>query len=140
MIVGKTFINRSDFLKALNQKITPILIKILSKELGVHNNEAEICLDKYGKPEANNDLKDTERVPLVQDIYEYFEKEVKPYAPDAWIDESIKDDKDGKIGKIGYEIPFTRYFYSFLSPRLPDEIQSDIDKLEEEIKALNVEI
>lgn len=139
-LVGKTFMDRAEFHKAFAKKISPVNLKLLSKELGVHDEEAEICTDKHGKPEADTELKDTERVPLTQDIYEYFEKEVKPYVPDAWIDESVKDEKDGKIGKVGYEIPFTRYFYKYVPPRDPEEIQKEIEKLENEIKRLMSEI
>ena len=47
------------------------------------------------------------------DIYEYFEREVKPHVPDAWINDEVRDEKDGKIGKLGYEISFNRYFYVY---------------------------
>ena len=110
------------------------------KEIGKHDDEAEICTDKEGKQEPDNELKDVERVPLKENIYEYFDREVKPYVPDAWIDETVRDDKDGKIGNIGYEIPFTRYFYKYISPRDPEEIQKEINNLENEIKKLMSEI
>ena len=59
---------------------------------------------RKGDPKSDKSLMDTENIPLSEDIDEYFEREVKPYAPDAWMDRS----KD----KVGYEIPFTRYFYA----------------------------
>ena len=65
---------------------------------------------------------------------------LKKRIPDAWIDESVVDEKDGKIGKVGYEIPFTRYFYKYIPPRDPEEIQSEIETLEKEIQKLMTEM
>jgi type I restriction enzyme M protein len=70
-------------------------------------------------------LRDTENVPLKEDIYEYFEREVKPHVPDAWIDESKT--------KIGYEIPFTRHFYKYQPLRPSEEIMKEIIELEKSI-------
>ena len=142
-LIGKKYMSRTAFLEALNQKSNKVpnkLLNILVKEIGEHDDEAEICTDKEGKQEPDNELKDVERVPLKENVYEYFDREVKPYVPDAWIDETIKDDKDGKIGRIGYEIPFTRYFYKYIPPRDPEEIQKEINILENEIKKLMTEI
>lgn len=99
--------------------------------------ERPLVTDKKGgaiKPDPT--LRDTENVPLGTDIYEYFDKEVKPYVPDAWINDSIRDHKDGKIGKVGYEIPFTRYFYKYTPPRPLDVIESEIESTENELLAL----
>ena len=121
-------------------KVPAKYIKIIWQEIGKHDDEAEICKDKEGKPEADNDLKDIERVPLKEDINEYFEREVEPYVSDAWIDESVIDEKDGKIGEVGYEIPFARYFYKYIPPREPEEIQGEIKELEGEIKKIMSEM
>tara|TARA_Y100000310_G_C20700675_1_gene829568 strand:- start:6190 stop:8226 length:2037 start_codon:yes stop_codon:yes gene_type:complete len=144
---GKTYMSRDAFLKSLENifkekdvKVPAKYIKIIWKEIGEHDDEAEICTDKDGKPESNNDLKDVERVPLNEDINEYFDREVAPYVPDAWIDESVVDEKDGKVGKVGYEIPFTRYFYKYVPPRDPEEIQTEIEALEKEIQKLMSEM
>jgi type I restriction enzyme M protein len=86
-----------------------------------------------GKPQPDSALRDTENIPLTDDIQEYFEREVLPHAPDAWID----DDKT----KVGYEIPFTRHFYVFKPPRSLEEIDSDLkattDRILEMIKGLS---
>ena len=82
-------------------------------------------IKKSGKPVADPSLRDTENVPLKEDIQEYFKKEVLPYAPNAWIDE--------KKTKIGYEIPFTRYFYKYVPPRPSEEIMSEILELEKSL-------
>lgn len=80
---------------------------------------------KKGKPEADSSLRDTENVPLKEDIQEYFKREVLPFAPDAWI--------DTKKSKVGYEIPFTRYFYKYEAPKPSDEIMTEILELEKEL-------
>jgi type I restriction enzyme M protein len=77
-----------------------------------------------------------EDVPLKQDIYDYFEKEVKPYVGDAWIDETYRDDQDQKTGIVGYTINFNRYFYKYEPPEPLEVIEKKIAKLEEEIAAL----
>ena len=71
-----------------------------------------------GKPVADSKLRDTENVPLSEDVQTYFEREVLPHAPDAWIDEAKT--------KVGYEIPFNRHFYVFKPPRPLDEIDADL--------------
>jgi len=80
---------------------------------------------KKGKPVADNSLRDTENVPLKENIDEYFKREVLPYAPDAWIDKSKT--------KIGYEIPMTRYFYEYQPPEPIEDIKVRITKLEADI-------
>ena len=80
---------------------------------------------KKGKPQPDSNLRDTENVPLKEDIQEYFEREVLPFAPDAWIDE--------KKSKVGYEIPFTRYFYKYEAPKPSAEIMAEIRELEKEL-------
>jgi len=114
---------------------TPIKKAVLSS-LSEQDETAAICLDTHGNPEPDTSLRDTENVPLGQDIYEYFEKEVKPYVPDAWIDKSKKDHKDNQVGKVGYEIPVTRFFYKYEAPRPLDEIQNDIAEVEAELDKL----
>jgi type I restriction enzyme M protein len=82
--------------------------------------------------EADSDLRDTENVPLDQDIHEYFEREVLQHIPDAWIDET-------KTVK-GYEISFTRYFYNYIPPRSIEEITAEIFELEKETEGILNEI
>ena len=80
---------------------------------------------KKGKKVADADLRDTENVPMEEDIDAYFAREVLPYAPDAWIDKSKT--------KVGYEIPMTRYFYKFQEPEASSDILARIIGLEDEI-------
>lgn len=80
---------------------------------------------KKGKKQLDSSLRDTENVPLTEDIKEYFEREVLPFAPDAWI--------DTKKSKVGYEIPFTRYFYKYEAPKPSAELMAEIMELEMEL-------
>ena len=90
-------------------------------------DEAGNVILKRGKPVPDTSLRDTENVPLVQDIDTYFAREVLPYAPDAWIDHSKT--------KVGYEIPMTRYFYEYQAPEAVEDIVARITALEQDISA-----
>ena len=90
-------------------------------------DEAGNILLKRGKPVPDTSLRDTENVPLVQDIDAYFAREVLPYAPDAWIDHSKT--------KVGYEIPMTRYFYEYQPPEAVEDVVACITALEQDISA-----
>ena len=90
-------------------------------------DEAGNVILKRGKPVPDTSLRDTENVPLVQDIDAYFTREVLPYAPDAWIDHSKT--------KVGYEIPMTRYFYEYQAPEAVEDIVARITALEQDISA-----
>ncbi|MCG1012236.1 SAM-dependent DNA methyltransferase [Tepidanaerobacter sp. GT38] len=124
--------NRDEFTKVLKKTFktaginlnSPLLKAILSA-LSERDETADICIDNKGNPEPDPDLRDTENVPLKEDIHEYFEREVKPHVPDAWIDESKT--------KIGYEIPFTRHFYKYQPLRPSEEIMKEIMELEKSI-------
>lgn len=98
--------------------------------------DGKISKDKKGNIEPDKSLRDYENVPFGMDVNEYFNKEVQPYAPDAWINESVVDHKDGKVGIVGYEIPFTRYFYKYEAPRPLEAIENDIEKVENELLEL----
>jgi len=113
--------------------------KLLQKHLGEHDDQAEVCKTK-GQPEPNPDLRDNENVPLGEDIHAYFAREVTPHVPDAWIDESKKDEQDGQVGIVGYEIPFNRHFYQYVPPRPLEEIDADLDQVSREIMALLQEV
>lgn len=102
----------------------PVLKAILNG-LSEKDETADPCMKNKTEIEPDTDLRDTENVPLKENIHEYFEREVLPHVPDAWIDETKT--------KIGYEIPFTRQFYKYTALRSSQEIM-------EEIRALEVEI
>ena len=137
-------LSRSTFVKWLKvhmdgEKLPAQTLKLLQKHLGEHDDEAEVCTMK-GKPEPNPELRDHENVPLGKDIHDYFEREVLPHVPNAWIDESKKDAQDGQIGIVGYEIPFNRHFYKYVPPRPLNEIDADLDKVSREIMGLLAEV
>lgn len=93
----------------------------LTVEGPLKDDDGNLVLKK-GKKQPDSNLRDTENVPLKEDIEAYFKREVLPFAPDAWIDK--------KKSKIGYEIPFTRYFYKYVPPQPSDEIAAEIRDLE----------
>jgi len=90
--------------------------------------------------EVDTELRDYENVPLKEDIESYFAREVAPHVPDAWIDAGKRDAKDGRIGIVGYEIPFNRHFYQYKPPRPLAEIDADLDKVSAEIMQLLQEV
>ena len=108
------------------------VIDIISLLFATHDKDADILRTTKGAPIANPDLRDTENVPLKEDIQTYFEREVLPFAPDAWIDE--------KKSKVGYEIPFTRYFYKYEAPKPSAEIMQEILAIEAELDGALAEV
>ena len=144
---GALFKNRDDFLdeltaaaRAQNTKLSAPVRKAILSALGEPDESADICRDKKAQPEANSSLRDHEYVPLRDAVHDYFEREVAPHVSNAWINRSVVDDKDGEIGKVGYEINFNRYFYQYQPPRPLDEINADISGLQLEIVAMLREV
>ena len=111
-----------------NVRLTAAELRVVLAALGERDETAEICRDRHGNPEPDSELRDTESVPLKESIQAYFEREVLPHVPDAWIDESKT--------KIGYEIPLNRHFYQYEPPRPLDVIEADIKTLERDILKL----
>ena len=131
--------DRKQFLLALreidrlrNVRLTAAELKAVLAALGERDETAEICRDRSGQPEPDADLRDTETVPLKENIEEYFKREVLPHVPDAWIDHSKT--------RVGYEIPLNRHFYRYEPPRELEEIEADIRVLEGEIVDLLREV
>ncbi|EGR0521872.1 SAM-dependent DNA methyltransferase [Vibrio metschnikovii] len=138
------YLSRDKFLKQLKArlaavKLSAVQLKLIVKHLGEHDDEAEVCKVK-GQIEANPDLRDNENVPLTETVADYFAREVLPHVPDAWIDESKTDPKDGEVGIVGYEIPFNRHFYVYEPPRKLEEIDADLDAVSAEIMQLLQEV
>lgn len=124
--------------KAFNKQVTSRLntagislsaaqLKTLLAGLSERDESAPIITDSKKRPEPDPTLRDTENVPWNEDIHTYFDREVKPFAPDAWIDESKT--------KEGCEIPFTRHFYKYVPPRPLHEIDADLDAVLGRIRA-----
>ena len=117
-------------------RLTQRLCAALLDSLAERDETAEICRDATGKPEPDPRLCDIERVMLQEDIQSFFEREVKPYVPDAWINTEVRDQVDGAIGRVGYAIHFNRLFYRYQPPRSLAEIEADIRQLAHETERL----
>lgn len=127
--------NREEFIRAVDKaahstklKLSAPELKAILEALSERDDTAAICTDSKGRPEPDPELRDTESVPLTEDIQSYFQREVLPHVPDAWIDHSKT--------KIGYEIPLNRHFYVYQPPRPLDEIEGEMKALEQEIAQL----
>ena len=139
--------NRKQFQKALKASLTDHQVylsapqlKALVNALSERDPEADICTDSKGNPEADTGLRDYENVPLSESVYDYFEREVKPHVAESWIDESKRDEKDGEVGIVGFEIPFNRHFYEFTPPRPLEEIDADLKRCTDRIKQMIEEL
>jgi len=146
------FVDRSEFERILDVAVSkaglklpaPVRKAILSA-LSERDETAAVCRDADGSPEPDPELRDTESVPLPEgddpadaeavpaSVRAFFEREVRPHVPDAWIDTARRDPKDGRVGLIGYEINFNRYFYRYTPPRPLEEIEADIRAIEGDI-------
>jgi len=137
---SKTYDDHDDFSTELsnafskaNYKITSSQLKIIENSLSERDENAIPQKDSKGNLVSDSNLRDNENIPLKDDIDKYFAKEVTAYVPDAWIDESTRD-------KIGYEIPFTRYFYVYKPLRPLEEIDKELKENQKEIVKLQNEV
>ena len=133
-ITGK-FTNQNLFMKQFDSvfkkdgvKLSAPLKKAIVSALSERDEDADVVTNKKGIPEPDSELRDNENVPLKENIDEYMKREVLPYVPDAWVDESKT--------KIGYEISFNRYFYVYQPPRRLGEIQGELELVESDIEKL----
>jgi len=122
-------------LKPAGVKLSAAIKKLLQKHLSESDDTAEVCMSG-GTPEADPSLRDFESVPLNESVTDYVQREVLPHVPDAWVDESKRDTKDGEVGIVGYEIPFNRHFYVYTPPRPLEEIDRDLKEVTDRIKAM----
>ncbi len=145
------YLDRVEFLKVLkaatkqaDTKLAAPIQKAILSALSERDEEAAVCTfesgAKEGESEPDSALRDTESVPLSETIEAFFDREVIPYVADAWIDTAKRDDKDGEVGIIGYEINFNRYFYRYTPPRPLEEIEADIQAIETDIVAMLREV
>ena len=104
------------------------------------DESAEPILDKKGQVLPDTSLNDTESVLYGQSVEEYMEQEVLPHVPDAFVDYSSRDLKDGEVGVVGYEINFNRYFYKYVPPRSLEAIDADLKASEARIQTLLGEV
>ena len=126
--------------KKANVKVSKAVLNAIVKTLLVRDPAGEVVKDKDGNVEYDSELKQTENVPLLDNVEEYFKTEVLPFVPDAVIDKTVVDDTDGQIGPVSYEINFNKYFYKYESPREPAVIAAEIVALEEETSRMMKEL
>ncbi|RME96004.1 MAG: SAM-dependent DNA methyltransferase, partial [Alphaproteobacteria bacterium] len=153
------FRDRQEFERALGEaarkaglKLSAPARRAILSALSERDETATICRDKDGNPEPDPELRDTERVPLPAgddptdadgvpaSVRAFFDREVRPHVPDAWIDTNKRDPRDGRVGVVGYEINFNRYFYRYSPPRPLEEIEADIRDIEGEIVRMLAEV
>ncbi|WP_300658241.1 N-6 DNA methylase [Hydrogenophaga sp.] len=134
-----------DEVKAQGSTIKPIVFKgklldLLRKGFGVRDKKAEIVTDDKGQPMSDSDLRDAEYIPfstiakatsVAAGVASYFDAEVKPHWPDAWVNVDVKDKADKQIGLVGCEINFNREFYVYEAPRSREAIKHDIEAMEQ---------
>jgi type I restriction enzyme M protein len=156
---GAVFKDRAEFERVLDASASKADLKLpapgrkaILSALSERDDTAAICRDKDGNPEPDPELRDTESVPLPAgddpadaegvpaSVRDFFEREVRPHVEDAWIDTSKRDPRDGRVGLIGYEINFNRYFYRYTPPRPLEEIEADIRGIESDIVRMLAEV
>ncbi len=132
---GGRWTRENDFRLAVRKTgiaIAEPVLKALVSVCGASDEAGELVTDRKHHPLPDPSLRDTENVPLGEDVHAYLEREVKPWVPDAWIDETKT--------KVGYEIPFTRVFYRYVPPRPLAEIDADVQAAIARIEALFAEV
>ena len=134
-IGGQVVRDRETFVEVLRRvesasgvKLSAPERKVVLSALGERDPDAEVCCDDRGNPEPDPELRDTETVPLGEDVDAYIARVLLPHVPDAWV--------NGSKTKIGYEIPLNRHFYVYEPPRPLEEIEADLRELEREIAGL----
>ncbi|MCC6847122.1 MAG: SAM-dependent DNA methyltransferase [Deltaproteobacteria bacterium] len=156
---GALLKDRDEFERALDTAVKKAGVKLpaparkaILSSLSERDETAAICRDADGSPEPDPELRDTESVPLPDgddpadtdgvpaSVRAFFDREVKPHVPDAWIDTARRDSRDGRVGLIGYEINFNRYFYRYTPPRPLEEIEAEIRVIEGDIVRMLAEV
>ena len=141
-LIDAKYLSSAEFIKNLNAKSSIKLkdawFKFILKACGERNPDGEICLDSKGNPEPDSELRDSENIQLLNldyesdeqkaNIQQYFEREVLPHVPNAWIDWSKN--------KVGFEVSFNRYFYKYVAPRELHTIDVELKQLSSEIQLL----
>ncbi len=156
---GTLFTDRNEFEETLDAAVRKARLKLpapvrkaILSALAERDDTAAICRGRDGNPEPDPELRDTESVPLPAgddpadaegvpaSVRAFFDREVTPHVPDAWIDTTRRDPRDGRVGLIGYEINFNRYFYRYTPPRPLEEIEADIRAIEKDIVRMLAEV
>jgi type I restriction enzyme M protein len=131
----------NDAFKRASLDVAAAIKKAILAALGDRDETADVCIDAKGRPEPDSELRDYENIPIKEDIASFFDREVKPQVPDAWIagvdmragKAEIVD--DSKI-RVGFEVPVSRHFYTYKPLRSLGAIEMDIRELEGEVQGL----
>jgi type I restriction enzyme M protein len=142
VIFKRNTVNRSEVAAAVNERLGLYAIgkdgqRLRPEEIRSGKMPELVDIVEY---ESDSDLRDYESVPLKENIQDYFDCEVLPHVPDAWINRGYVDDKDGEVGRVGYVINFLRYFYKYTPPRDLAAIDADIHNLTTEIVMMLKEV
>ena len=137
---AESFVDETAKKDAAIGKVGKTFVKALINAFGVRDPEGEPVVDADGNAVADSDLTDYENVPYLEDIRDYFAREVLPHVQDAWIDESYVDKKDKAVGLVGYEINFNRFFYKYEAPPKLADIDRELKRVEAEIAKLLGEV
>ena len=135
-ISDKVFLNLADFekyIKPILKKYESKLVNRIIDGLSAIDKSADIQKDKHGEVIYDKETKDTEIVPYLMDIDDYMKKEVLPHVPDAkWF---FEENITKGIVRTGAEIPFTRYFYKYMSPEASEKLAKDFTDLENDLRS-----
>jgi len=137
---AESFVAATEKTTSFVGKVNKTFIKALINAFGQRDPNGKPVLNPDGNVVPDSELTDYENVPLGTSIKDYFALEVLPHLPDAYIDETFCDDKDKRIGRVGYEINFNRFFYQYVPPRKLHDIDADLKQVEAEIAALLGEV
>lgn len=127
-------------LKAESVKIGKPIRQALLSTFGEHNPDGDICRDAKGNLVYDSDAKQTENIPLTEDIDSYMKREVIPFVSDAIVDKSVVDEQDKEVGVVGFEVNFNKYFYKYEPPRDPEVIAKEIQELEQQTAKMMKEL
>ena len=112
----------------------------MQNAFAVTDPDGEGVLDAKGNPVWDSELKQIENIPLGDVLDEYMNREILPFIPDAVVDETVRDERDGQIGIVGYDVNFNRYFFKYPKQKDPEEIANLIRKIEKEKEILLKEL
>ncbi|MHB8392506.1 MAG: hypothetical protein ACYDBH_23475, partial [Acidobacteriaceae bacterium] len=121
-------------------KVGTTFTKTLTNAFGTRDPKGDPVRDADGELVSDSNLTDYENIPLMESVKDYFAREVLPHLPDAYIDETFRDENDKQVVKVGYEINFNHFFYKYVPPRKLHDIDADLKQVEAEIAALLGEV
>lgn len=144
---NRVFTDQRSFVEKLNAalakndlKINLSLRKAILTALSEKDCTADIIMSKNGESEPDPDLRDHEQIPLHENWEEYYRREIEPFSPESWVDTNYRDHKDKEVGRVGFEIPFNKHFFSFQRPSSVSDIDRVLSELRETVSSLLKEV